>query len=283
MMFTRILSKNKAPLRPLLRLAAGRRISRQLNISPSRKFSELWFAPQRFLGQGERIKSAHHVAWFSANESSEEKQESQQEVEEVIEVTDTEAEISVESPEPTAVTKEGSASSRHSFQAETSQLLDIVSRSLYTDKEVFIRELISNASDALEKVRHRTVSGEPTEEVEGELRIDIKVDPDNRTFTIQDYGIGLSANELHECLGTIAKSGTKAFMQSMDGDGSANGIGESLIGQFGVGFYSAFMVAEGVDVFTKSANPEEGAHLWRSSGLFRIDLLKLALLIRFSP
>lgn len=104
---------------------------------------------------------------------------------------------------PTAHAKEGSARSRHSFQAETSQLLDIVSRSLYTDKEVFIRELISNASDALEKVRHRSVSGEPVVDESAELQISITVDPENRTITIQDTGIGLSEDELHECLGVF--------------------------------------------------------------------------------
>ena len=104
---------------------------------------------------------------------------------------------------PAAHAKEGSARSRHSFQAETSQLLDIVSRSLYTDKEVFIRELISNASDALEKVRHRSVSGEPVVDESAELQISITVDPENRTITIQDTGIGLSEDELHECLGVF--------------------------------------------------------------------------------
>lgn len=164
-------------------------------------------------------------------------------------------------------TETSSETTRHSFQAETSQLLDIVSRSLYTDKEVFIRELISNASDALEKVRHRLVSGEATEDSDAELRIDINVDSENRSITIQDSGIGLSESELHKCLGTIAKSGTKEFMQQATATGGGSGIGENLIGQFGVGFYSAFMVADTVNVYTKSANPDDSARLWSSSGL----------------
>ena len=200
--------------------------------------------------------------WFSSGK-----------VEEVEEVEDASAEDTAtsdeEEAEPVEKEKEGVSRTKHTFQAETSQLLDIVSRSLYTDKEVFIRELISNASDALEKARHRIVTGDPVEDAEAELRIDITVDPEANTITIKDTGIGLSEDELHECLGTIAKSGTKAFMQAAAQDPSASGnsnIGESLIGQFGVGFYSAFMVADGVDVFSKSADPEQGPRLWSSAG-----------------
>lgn len=156
--------------------------------------------------------------------------------------------------------------SKHEFQAETKQLLDIVARSLYSEKEVFIRELISNGSDALEKLRHRLVSiGNP----QGPLEIHLQTDVDKRTLTVQDTGLGMTREELIQNLGTIAHSGSKAFQQALQGQAEA---GSSIIGQFGVGFYSAFMVADRVEVFTQAAEPSSPAHHWVSdgSGMFEV-------------
>lgn len=156
--------------------------------------------------------------------------------------------------------------SKHEFQAETKQLLDIVARSLYSEKEVFIRELISNGSDALEKLRHRLVSsGNP----QGPLEIHLQTNVDKRTLTVQDTGLGMTREELIQNLGTIAHSGSKAFLQALQGQAEA---GSSIIGQFGVGFYSAFMVADRVEVFTQAAEPSSPAHHWVSdgSGMFEV-------------
>ncbi|XP_061456145.1 heat shock protein 75 kDa, mitochondrial [Rhineura floridana] len=160
----------------------------------------------------------------------------------------------------------GSAS-RHEFQAETKELLDIVARSLYSEKEVFIRELISNGSDALEKLRHKLMS-------EGkflpELEIHIETDAKKGTVTIQDTGIGMSQEELLSNLGTIARSGSKAFLDVLRNRVEA---GSNIIGQFGVGFYSVFMVADQVDVFSQSAQPGSPGYCWHSdgSGIFEIS------------
>jgi len=247
-----------------------RRVALRVPTATGRRLFATGLATRRLHKDGLRVSHSiankhHPYRFLFANLSTEASNDATDA--EAAETTKTD---SPEAAGPRAVAKDGSQRSRHSFQAETSQLLDIVSRSLYTDKEVFIRELISNASDALEKVRHRSVAGEPVEDAEAELQINITVDPEARTITIQDTGIGLSEDELHECLGTIAKSGTKAFMQAASASG-ASGVGESLIGQFGVGFYSAFMVADSVDVFSKSANPEEGPRLWSSIGTFACD------------
>ncbi len=149
------------------------------------------------------------------------------------------------------------------FQAEVKQVLDIVVHSLYTDKEIFIRELISNASDALEKLRHTQITEQ--EVFDDTLPLEIKVSGDEEagTITIQDFGIGMTREELVENLGTIAHSGSKAFIQALKEGGANN---ENLIGQFGVGFYSAFMVADKVEVFTRRWRKEaEGQH-WNSEG-----------------
>ena len=158
----------------------------------------------------------------------------------------------------------------HEFQAETSQLLEIVAKSLYTDREVFVRELISNAADALEKVRHLTSTGESIENPEKDLEIFIDLDKDARTITISDTGIGLTKDELHKCLGTIARSGSKQFVK--EATGSSTDAAHSIIGQFGVGFYSAFMVAEDVNVFTKSALPGSESFVWTSKGVGQYDV-----------
>lgn len=158
-------------------------------------------------------------------------------------------------------------SDKHSFQAETKQLLDIVAQSLYSEKEVFIRELVSNASDAMEKLRHLFLTGVDIADKDHSLEIHLGTNEDAGTFTLQDHGIGMTKEELIENLGTIARSGSKAFVQKLQqGDGGHSGISESIIGQFGVGFYSAFMVAKHVEVFTKSHAPGSKGYMWTSDG-----------------
>ncbi|XP_004587115.2 heat shock protein 75 kDa, mitochondrial isoform X2 [Ochotona princeps] len=156
--------------------------------------------------------------------------------------------------------------SKHEFQAETKKLLDIVARSLYSEKEVFIRELISNASDALEKLRHKLVSdGQALPDME----IHLQTDAEKGTITIQDTGIGMTREELVSNLGTIARSGSKAFLEALQNQAEAT---SRIIGQFGVGFYSAFMVADRVEVYSRSAAPGSLGYQWRSdgSGVFEI-------------
>jgi len=147
----------------------------------------------------------------------------------------------------------------YKFQAEVKQVLDIVINSLYTDKEIFVRELVSNASDASEKERFSKLSSGATSE---ELNIKITTDEKAGTFSIEDAGIGMTSKELIENLGTIAHSGSKAFVNALK-ENKGN-LTDGLIGQFGVGFYSVFMVADKVDVYTKSENGE-GLH-WACDG-----------------
>lgn len=176
----------------------------------------------------------------------------------------------VEEPEAVKPTVKPGNSSVHEFQAETTQLLEIVAKSLYTDREVFVRELISNAADALEKVRHLTSTGTTIEDAEKDLQIFIDLDKDAQTITISDTGIGLTKDELHKCLGTIARSGSKQFVK--EATGSSTDAAHSIIGQFGVGFYSAFMVADNVSVFTKSALPGSESLVWTSKGVGKYDI-----------
>jgi TNF receptor-associated protein 1 len=149
------------------------------------------------------------------------------------------------------------------FQAEIKQLLDIVVHSLYTEKEIFVRELVSNASDALEKLRHTQLTEKEIFDDTLTLEINISTDDKAKTITIQDFGIGMTRAELVENLGTIAHSGSKAFLQAL-GEGAAKN--SNLIGQFGVGFYSAFMVAKSVKVYTHSWRASEPGHVWTSDG-----------------
>jgi TNF receptor-associated protein 1 len=152
---------------------------------------------------------------------------------------------------------------RQPFQAEVRQLLDIVINSLYTDREIFIRELVSNAADSLEKLRHLRLTETAIFQADQEPQIEITTDGEAGTITLVDYGIGMTREELVQNLGTIAHSGTKAFLQNLEAGASAAG---NVIGRFGVGFYSVFMVAEKVSVFTHSWR-EEGQHLcWTSDG-----------------
>jgi molecular chaperone HtpG len=149
------------------------------------------------------------------------------------------------------------------FQAEIKQLLDIVIHSLYTEKEIFVRELVSNASDALEKLRHTQITEKEIFDDKLDLEINVTTDDKAKTVTIQDFGIGMTQAELVENLGTIAHSGSKAFLKALDEGGAKNA---SLIGQFGVGFYSAFMVAKQVRVYTHSWRAAEPGQLWTSDG-----------------
>lgn len=153
---------------------------------------------------------------------------------------------------------------KHSFQAEIQQLLDLVVHSLYTDREIFLRELISNASDSLEKLRH--LQGTEKDQIRDAalpLEIRITTDEEARTLTIADHGIGMTREELVENLGTIAHSGTKAFLTALKESGGAPG---NMIGQFGVGFYAAFMVADRVEVRSRSWRPEAEPMVWLSDG-----------------
>ncbi|CAG9563587.1 unnamed protein product [Danaus chrysippus] len=154
------------------------------------------------------------------------------------------------------------------FQAETRMLLDIVARSLYSDKEVFIRELISNASDALEKFRYLSVSSTPDspklDGLDRALEITLTTDKQNRQLIFQDSGIGMTKEELIQNLGTIARSGSKSFIEEVKKQGSEQA--SSIIGQFGVGFYSAFMVADKIEVFTRSSIAGSKGYKWSSDG-----------------
>jgi TNF receptor-associated protein 1 len=149
------------------------------------------------------------------------------------------------------------------FQAEIKQLLDIVIHSLYTEKEIFVRELVSNASDALEKLRHLQLTEKEIHDDNLPLEINLTTDDKAKTITIQDFGLGMTRAELIENLGTIAHSGSKAFLKALGEGGAKN---SNLIGQFGVGFYSAFMVAKSVKVYTHSWRKDEPGHVWTSDG-----------------
>ncbi|WP_037504545.1 molecular chaperone HtpG [Sphingobium bisphenolivorans] len=152
-----------------------------------------------------------------------------------------------------------------SFEADVARLLHLMVHAVYSDKDVFLRELISNAADACEKLRYELLSDPSlTGEDAGQPRITVTLDADARQLTVEDNGIGMSEVDLVEALGTIARSGTKAFMDRVAA--AKEGEGAQLIGQFGVGFYSAFMVADRVDVFSRRAGSGAAAH-WSSDGL----------------
>jgi molecular chaperone HtpG len=152
---------------------------------------------------------------------------------------------------------------KHEFQTEVSQLLHLIIHSLYSHKEIFLRELVSNASDALDKFKYATITDDRFKGVTWSPRVDIRfTEGTNRILEIEDNGIGMSEADLIENLGTIAKSGTKNFMSQLSGDAKKD---SNLIGQFGVGFYSVFMVASSVEVVSRKAG-EETAHKWTSDG-----------------
>lgn len=163
------------------------------------------------------------------------------------------------------------AAEKLEFQAETRKLLDIVAKSLYSEKEVFIRELISNSSDALEKFRYITMRGESVRDGEIPLEIHIAADDNKKTLTIQDTGLGMTKQEIIDNLGIIARSGSKNFLEQLDNNASGS-VDKNIIGQFGVGFYSAFMVADRVDVYTQSYKSDSPGYKWTSDGLGSYEL-----------
>ncbi len=151
---------------------------------------------------------------------------------------------------------------KHQFQTEIGQLLKLMTHSLYSNKEIFIRELVSNASDAIDKFNYLSLTDEAFKKDDWSGKIFIKLDKEDNSMTIGDNGIGMNEQDLMDHLGTIAKSGTKAFMENLTGDAKKD---SNLIGQFGVGFYSVFMVADKVDVISKKAG-EEQAYMFSTDG-----------------
>jgi molecular chaperone HtpG len=149
----------------------------------------------------------------------------------------------------------------HEFQAETSKLLKLMVHSVYSDRDVFLRELVSNAADALDKLRYEAIAKPELLQGGGELQIVITPDKTGKTLTIADSGVGMGRDELIDNLGTIAKSGTQAFLEKLGAGGDA----PKLIGQFGIGFYSAFIVADSVEVTSRRAGDKE-AWVWASEG-----------------
>jgi molecular chaperone HtpG len=158
--------------------------------------------------------------------------------------------------------------SQREFQTEVSQLLQLIVHSLYSHPEIFLRELISNSSDALDKLRHLTLVDEAYKSLPFEPSIDLELDEDKKTLTISDTGIGMNEEDLVSHLGTIARSGTKNFLSQLSGDARKD---SNLIGQFGVGFYSVFMVADKVEVVSRKAG-EEKAWRWTSDGKTGFDI-----------
>jgi len=151
---------------------------------------------------------------------------------------------------------------QHQFQTEVSRLLHLIIHSLYSNREIFLRELVSNASDALDKLKYLTVADDAYKSVSFDPRIDISFNKDAKTLTVSDNGIGMNEADLIESLGTIARSGTRAFLEKLAEDAKKD---SNLIGQFGVGFYSAFMVADKIEVISRKAN-ETAAWKWSSDG-----------------
>lgn len=166
--------------------------------------------------------------------------------------------------------------SKRKFKAETKQLLDLMINSIYTHKEIFLRELISNASDALDKQRFNSLTDEGAASAADELAITLGVDKETNTLTFSDNGIGMTMDEVVENIGTIAKSGSKEFFEKLK-DTKESGAADELIGRFGVGFYSAFMVADSVTLLTKSEECEQGVK-WESvgDGSYTIDEYELS-------
>tara|TARA_R110002049_G_scaffold124479_1_gene280001 strand:- start:81648 stop:83576 length:1929 start_codon:yes stop_codon:yes gene_type:complete len=159
------------------------------------------------------------------------------------------------------------------FESEVSQILHLMIHSLYSNKEIFLRELISNASDACDKLRFESLSNADLLTDDTELKIQVEYDEDNKTITVRDNGIGMTREEVIKNIGTIAKSGTKEFLENLTGDQAKD---SNLIGQFGVGFYSAFIVASRVELKTRSAkvDAKQGVH-WQSEGTGEYDLAEV--------
>jgi molecular chaperone HtpG len=157
---------------------------------------------------------------------------------------------------------------KREFQTEVNQLLQLIIHSLYSHPEIFLRELVSNSSDALDKLRHLTLVDEAYKALPFNPRIDLELDEEKKTLTIADTGIGMNEEDLISHLGTIARSGTKSFLSQLSGDAKKD---SNLIGQFGVGFYSAFMVADRIEVVSRKAGEEQAWH-WVSDGSTGFDI-----------
>lgn len=159
------------------------------------------------------------------------------------------------------------AEERYEFQAETKQLLDLMIHSIYTNREIFLRELISNGSDAIDKLHYEALTNRDLLEGDTEFSIRLAIDKDKKTLTVADNGIGMDKEDIKANIGTIARSGTKAFLERLkaEKEDNENVSDKELIGQFGVGFYSAFMVAKVVTVLTRKAGTDTG-YCWRSTG-----------------
>lgn len=158
---------------------------------------------------------------------------------------------------------------KHEFQTEVNQLLNLLIHSLYSNKDIFLREIVSNASDALDKLKYLTVSDDNYKNISFTPKIDISFDDKDNVLVVQDSGIGMNDEDLQNNLGTIARSGTKAFLEKLSSDAAKD---SSLIGQFGVGFYSAFMAAKHIDVITKKAGGDGKIWHWSSDGTNSYDL-----------
>jgi molecular chaperone HtpG len=165
------------------------------------------------------------------------------------------------------------AAESHAFQADVARLLDLMVHSVYSERDIFLRELVSNGADACEKLRYEALADPSLIAQDSSFLITISLDKSARTLTVVDNGIGMSEVDLTQSLGTIARSGTRAFLDSLTEDAP---VGKDLIGQFGIGFYSAFMVAEGIDVETRRAGASE-AFLWSSDGKGTFSIAPLAL------
>ena len=169
--------------------------------------------------------------------------------------------------------KKADETQTYEFKAELKQLLHLIIHSLYTQPEIFLRELISNASDALNKVRFMQLTNQNILDPERELKIIIEVDPKKRTFSIEDTGIGMTREELIENIGTVAKSGTLQYLEQIQKEGKQ--IDADIIGQFGVGFYSVFMVTDEVTIETRHASPDSKAYLWKSDGKGKFSISEI--------
>ena len=163
----------------------------------------------------------------------------------------------------------------HAFQADVARLLDLMVHSVYSERDIFLRELVSNGADACEKLRYEALADPSLLAGDPSFLITVSLDKHARTLMVADNGIGMSEADLAQSLGTIARSGTRAFLDSVGAQDDA-AIGKDLIGQFGIGFYSAFMVAERIDVETRRAGTNE-AHLWSSDGKGTFSIAPLAL------
>lgn len=162
---------------------------------------------------------------------------------------------------------------KYQFQTEVNQLLKLIIHSLYSNKDIFLREIVSNASDALDKLKYLTVSDDTYKNLKFTPRIDITFDEKEQILTVQDSGIGMTDEDLTNNLGTIARSGTKAFLEKLSSDAAKD---SALIGQFGVGFYSAFMAAKKIDVYTRKACGDGKIWHWSSDGTNSYDMEEIA-------